>query len=85
MFSTGLMENVSPFNVSLMHPTSMDDENNNTGDDFVEGDNMVQESSMQLAMQGDEDDTEQFENIYANNEYVGPKIRILMSFRMMVG
>ena len=48
-------------------------ENNDVDDDFDKDDNVLQKSSMQVAAQGVEDDTELIENAYANNKYVEPK------------
>ena len=47
--------NVGP---SVMHSTSMHNENSDADDDFDDGDNVVKKNSVQIAAQGDEDVTE---------------------------
>ena len=72
----------TPFNfgTSWMHPTSMhsdtddgvDEMNeNNDDDEFTDSDDVLQENSIKLH-QDLEDDNDQVENVHANNEYVKP-------------
>jgi len=53
----------------MMRPSSVHNESDD--DDSDEIDNVVQQNSMQVVAEGNENDIEWVDNAYANNDYVG--------------